>query len=151
MKVGSWHGVPALLGAAVAALALVAPVVAQREHGAGPSHWRGDISRFQQHDRQVWRGGHWVHNRHDGRLGWWWVAGGSWYLYPSPVYPYPDPWLPPAYVPANPPATVAAPLPPVQYWYYCEAYRTYYPYAATCPGGWQQVPATPPDSSSVPR
>ncbi len=150
MKIGSWHGVPALLATAVTALALVAPADAQRQHRGADSHWRGDSSRFQQHDRQAWRGGHWSHNRHDGRLGWWGVAGGSWYLYPSPVYAYADPW-PPAYVLANPPATVVAPLPPVQYWYYCEAYRTYYPYVATCPGGWQQVPATPPDASSVPR
>jgi hypothetical protein len=80
-----------------------------------------------------------------------WHGGGSWYLYPSPVYPYPDPWLPPAYVLANPPAVAVPPGPPVQYWYYCEAGRTYYPYVATCPSGWQQVPATPPDASSVPR
>lgn len=32
--------------------------------------------------------------------------------------------------------------PPVQaVWHYCEAYRTYYPYVDSCPGGWRAVPA----------
>ena len=31
-----------------------------------------------------WGGGHWLHDRHDGRLGWWWVVGPSWYFYPRP-------------------------------------------------------------------
>jgi hypothetical protein len=24
-------------------------------------------------------------------MGWWWVIGPAWYLYPAPIYPYPDP------------------------------------------------------------
>ena len=55
--------------------------------------WRGD-----RHTVEVWRGGNWVHDRHDGRLGWWWVAAGMWYFYPDPVYPYPDPYTPPVVV-----------------------------------------------------
>ncbi|WP_322028684.1 hypothetical protein [Paraburkholderia sp. J76] len=36
--------------------------------------------------------------------------------------------------------------PPYGVWYYCAASQTYYPYVRTCAGGWQQVPARPPDS-----
>jgi hypothetical protein len=132
------------------ALALSSSVLAQRDRRAGPSqHWRGDISRFHEHDRNVWRGGHWSHSRHDGRLGWWWGAGGLWYWYPAPVYPYPDPWVPPLAL-SGPVESVVPVSPPAQYWYFCEASRTYYPYVATCLGGWKPVPATPSDASPVP-
>ncbi|HZV54140.1 MAG TPA: hypothetical protein VFF82_04300 [Rhodocyclaceae bacterium] len=99
-------------------------------------HWHGgDIHRFHQHDMQRWQGGSWHHGDHLGRLGWWWVVAGAWYFYPQPVYPYPDPYTPPV---------VTVPAPAVgQYWYYCDAARTYYPYVATCPSGWRQVPAAP--------
>jgi hypothetical protein len=108
--------------------------------------WRGgDIHGFHHRDLGRWQGGAWRHGHHDGRLGWWWVVGGLWYFYPRPVYPYPDPYVPPVVVapaPAqNQPATVVE---PVQYWYYCEATRSYYPYVATCEGGWKPVPASPP-------
>lgn len=137
---------------AFATLFIGLPGLAQRDHRTGPpQHWRGDISRFQQHDRQVWRGGHWIHGRHNGHLGWWWTAGGLWYLYPAPVYPYPDPWVPPTVLVPNPPATVMPPGPPAQSWYYCEAARTYYPYVATCPDGWNAVPAAPANVSPVPQ
>lgn len=46
-----------------------------------------------------WRAGHWRHGNHDGRHGWWWVVGGIWYFYPTPIYPYPEPKAP-----ATPPA-----------------------------------------------
>jgi hypothetical protein len=156
MQVRSKHGGRVrsglmLLVLALAALTLSAPADAQRDRRAGPSHWRGDITRFHEHDRNTWRGGRWTHGRHDGRLGWWWVAGGLWYLYPAPLYPYPNPWEPPSVVLASPPASVLPAVPPAQYWYFCEASRTYYPYVATCPGGWQPVPATPSDASPVPQ
>jgi hypothetical protein len=101
----------------------------------------GDIHRFHERDLREWHGGHWVHDRHAGRLGWWWVVGGVWYFFPAPVYPYPDPYVPPTVVapPAPPPA-------PTQYWYYCARARAYYPYVTSCPEGWMQVvppPATP--------
>jgi hypothetical protein len=121
--------------------------VAQRWH---PAHvWHGDIARFHEHDWAVWHGGHWVNARHGGRLGWWWVAGGTWYLYPAPVYPYPSPWEPAPVVIANPSAGVVPPVPATQYWYYCEASRAYYPYVPRCPGGWKQVPATPADAPAA--
>jgi hypothetical protein len=120
-------------------------------------HWRGDIHRFQDRDMAHWRGGRWHRGRHDGRLGWWWVVGGVWYLYSAPVYPYPDPYQPPvvmveqpsvsaAPVYAPPPTQLAEPVAaptPSQYWYYCEEPAGYYPYVSQCPRAWQKVPATP--------
>ncbi|MGH8397228.1 MAG: hypothetical protein ACRETA_03135 [Gammaproteobacteria bacterium] len=96
-----------------------------------------------------WHGGHWYHGRYGSRLGWWWIAAGTWYLYPGPVYPYPAYPYPYPYPYANPPVVIqtqpAAPGPaPTQYWYYCAAAKGYYPYVNSCPGGWQKVPATPP-------
>jgi hypothetical protein len=138
-----------VLGMSAVALALLtlSPAAqAQRERRVVPPHWRGDIARFHEHDWNVWRGGHWARARHDGRVGWWWVVGASWYFYPAPVYPYPNPWEPPPVVLVTPPANTAPP-PPTAYWYFCEASRGYYPYVPTCPGGWQQVPATPGDAS----
>ena len=120
---------------AMAALALAAGVlathaVAQPSHRPGPGRgpgWSGDIHRFPDRDWHVWRGGNWVHAPHDGRMGWWWVAGGLWYLYPAPVYPYPNPYEPPVA-----PLPEAALPPPTAYWYYCDASQSYYPYVATC-------------------
>lgn len=131
--------VAALVLTAAAALLAGGTAVAQPHRHPGP--WHGDIHRFHEHDWGVWRGGHWYHGRHGGRLGWWWIAGGTFYLYPTPVYPYPSPWEPPPAVLPAPPVEAAPP--PTQYWYYCPAANGYYPYVATCPGGWQQVPATP--------
>jgi hypothetical protein len=154
MKIGSnsrgrsrW--VVGTLTVALAVLSLSSTALAQRERRAAPPPWRGDIARFHEHDWNVWRGGHWTRTHHGGRLGWWWVVGGSWYFYPAPVYPYPNPWEPPPVVMVTPPVGVAPPAPATQYWYYCEASRGYYPYVPTCPGGWQQVPATPGDASSA--
>jgi len=93
-------------------------------------HWRGDIHRFHEHDFAMWQRGRWRHEFHDGRLGWWWVVGGVWYFYPAPVYPYPDPFLPPG-VPV-----AAGPT-----WYYCASPPGYYPYVAACLTPWQAVPA----------
>jgi len=120
---------------------------AHREGGwrGGGGHWDGRIERFHERDFAVWRGGYWRHDWHGGRYGWWWLAGGLWYFYPSPIYPYPDPYAPPVVqvpVPAPAPAVPAAP-PPAQYWYYCDATGGYYPYVSTCPSGWRAVPANP--------
>ncbi len=110
--------------------------------------WRGDIRHFDRHDFPRWRGGAWRHARHEGRFGWWWVVGGSWYFYSQPVYPYPDPYIPPMVVtqsePAEPaPTIIVAPAAASQSWYFCESANGYYPYTATCPEGWKSVPATP--------
>lgn len=106
--------------------------------------WHGDIRHFHDRDMERWRGGHWSHGYHDGRLGWWWVVAGLWYFYPQRVYPYPDPYTPPPVVIVQPaPAPAPSAPPPAQYWYYCDTARGYYPYVPSCPGGWRMVPATP--------
>lgn len=138
-----------LLIAALAAL-FATNAMADRGNRHDYSHrWHGDIHRFHQHDYPYWREGRWHHGHHDGHLGWWWIAGGLWYFYEAPVYPYPDPYVPytpPVVVvqqPAPPPAAVTEVAPQPQYWYYCNSARNYYPYVAACPEGWRQVPATP--------
>lgn len=104
-----------------------------RDRDHRPFH--GDIRHFHRYDFDVWRGGHWVHGPHDGRLGWWWVIGTLWFFYPEPIYPYPNPYIPPIVAP--PPSA------PPQYWYFCEESNNYYPYVQQCPGGWKLIPATP--------
>jgi len=111
--------------AALAALAVAAPAFADRD-----DHWRDrDIHSFHDHDYGIWRGGHWYHGPYGGRSGWWWIVGGVYYYYPAPVYPYPDPYVPPAVVPAP------------TYWFYCQNPQGYYPYVPSCTVPWQQVPA----------
>jgi hypothetical protein len=114
------------------------------EYHRGGEGWHGD-----RHTVEIWRGGNWVHDRHDGRFGWWWVAAGMWYFYPAPVYPYPDPYTPPVVVvtqqlPSPAPQTAVQAQPALQYWYYCDSLKTYYPYAPSCPEAWRTVPAQPP-------
>jgi hypothetical protein len=145
-----------MLALAALSVAVALPALAEGRHEGhqegrqGERHdmhgWGGerDIRHFEGHHMSVWRGGDWRHGRHDGRLGWWWVAAGAWYFYPQPVYPYPDPYVPPVVV-VQPPQQPDAPSvpPPAQSWYYCEASKSYYPYVSTCTAGWKTVPATP--------
>jgi hypothetical protein len=70
-----------------------------------------DINGYADH-LEHWRAGHWYHGRHGGRVGWWWVAGGVWYFYPAPVYPYPDPHAVPPPVAYGAPPAVVVPAPP---------------------------------------
>src|SRR5262245_53306214 len=56
-----------------------------RYHRFAPGHF----NRMTVVERDRWRHGHWWHGNHHGRIGWWWFAGGLWYWYPEPVYPYP--------------------------------------------------------------
>jgi hypothetical protein len=70
----------------------------------------------------------------------------GYYYYPPPVYYY----YPPA------PVVVQPPAPPVYMersdvipetagtWFFCRESNSYYPYVRECPGGWQRVPAQPP-------
>jgi len=149
------------------------PALADRDHDHDHhDHDRHDGRDFHEHHRfhgrdfrfftafelDLWRGGHWRHEWHDGRFGWWWFADGGWYWYPEPAYPYPTyvspplvieapPPPPPAPVvvsqpPPPPPAPVAG-APPAQFWYFCEESRAYYPYVATCASPWRQVAPTP--------
>ena len=139
-KRGLGNAVRSLALAAVAATALagVSSLPAQAQE-----HWRweGDIHHFHERDLARWRGGHWFHGPHGGRPGWWWVVGDFWYFYPAPIYPYPDPFLPPGVV-AGPPVAPqpVAPPAPAQY-YYCDNPPGYYPYVSTCPTPWRAVPA----------
>jgi hypothetical protein len=117
------------------------------DHHPYPAWGHDDIWHFGRHDVDIWRGGHWVHGYRGSRLGWWWVVAGVWYFFPQPVYPYPDPYVPPTIVVTpSAPAPAAAPTtsPPTEYWYYCKSANAYYPYVASCPEGWQKVPSTPP-------
>jgi hypothetical protein len=146
--------------AVICALAALVPLAANADRGddrRGDSgrhdvrrveehRWHGDIRVFHERDYDRWRGGHWRHEYHDGRWGWWWVVGGLWYFYPRVIYPYPDPYTPPVVVvqPSAPTPPVPNAPPPPQYWYYCDSAKTYYPYVAACPEGWKAVPVNPP-------
>lgn len=93
-------------------------------------------------------GGRWVHDRHDGRLGWWWIVGPSWYYYPRP-YAITTPQTVIIQQPAQPQQVVVQAAPqvaaPSPVLYYCQSTGTYYPDTMTCPGGWStQVAGTPP-------
>jgi hypothetical protein len=126
-------------------LMTVAPLSAYADRSDRRHHresWRSDIRVKHSHDLHRWRGGRWVHGHHH-RVGWWWVVGGLWYFYPRVIYPYPNPYIPSVMV--NPPAQPPVAAPPVQYWYYCEAAKGYYPYVPSCPAGWKMVPAMPSD------
>ena len=96
--------------------------------------WRGTIFQL---DIGYWRGGHWWHGPYLGEPGWWWIVGPDWYWYPRPIYPYPSPYLPAGTAPG--------------FWYYCDAYRQYYPYVGACPSGWRAVPVgAPPPAPLTP-
>jgi hypothetical protein len=169
MQVRSRHGgrmrsrLP-LLALALMVLTLSPSAEARRDRGGGAPQFRGDSPRLQQHDGRAWRGGHSAGHRHGSRLSWSIGIGllypyafpypyaypysyGYAYPYGYPVYPYPNSYA------WQPPLALAAPQvgPPAQYWYYCEASGAYYPYVATCPDGWREVPATPSDASPVPQ
>ena len=102
-------------------------------HQGGPRHghggWGGDIHHFRDDDMARWNGGRWYQGPHGGRHGWWWIVGGSWYFYPAPVYPYPNPYVPPMVAPQPGPV-----------WYYCQNPAGYYPYVPAC-RYWRVVPA----------
>ena len=135
-----------------------------------PEHWREghevrghdfhgrDFGHFRPEELALWRGGHWIHDWHGGRFGWWWFADGFWYFYPQPIYPYPT-YVAPVVVeeappaPPGPPPRVVAPQPiqpqaQAQAWYYCDNPRGYYPYVQSCPTPWRAVPAAPPPGSA---
>ena len=108
-------------------------VAAGRRRGhqaAGGSGWRAG-----------WHGGFWGPRVYIG--GPFWYPGP--YAYPYPVYA-PPVYAPPVYAPP----VVEEPLPPAYveprsaaYWYYCQDPPGYYPYVASCAGGWQQVAPQP--------
>ncbi len=122
------------LARALSAASILVPVLGTSAALAQPPHrWDGDIHHFQGRDFERWRGGGWFHGLHEGRDGWWWVVGPDFYFYPAPVYPYPDPYVPPV--------VTAVPAPASPTWYYCANPQGYYPYVPQCTVPWQQVPA----------
>lgn len=138
-----------LLAAAACLVIGASPLAASAQ-----DHWHHEFhehefARFAAHDRDVWVGGRWHHEWHNGRLGWWWFAGGVWYFYDSPVYPYPTVVSPVMYaepmVGAQPPVAATAPS-----YYYCDNPAGYYPYVQNCPTAWRQVQAAPPPPSNAP-
>lgn len=153
-----------LVGLGLALLLAAGTVLADRGGYTSRSRWHGDIRSFHEHDIHRWRGGNWREGHHRGQSGWWWVVGGARYFYSVPVYPYPDPYLPPVVqstvvVPQQAPVYIERPMvqqsapimeaeiPPVpvtQYWYFCRKPQGYYPYVRECRVAWQKVPATPP-------
>lgn len=87
------------------------------------------------------------------------IGPGAFWGPPAPFYtpyPYPYPYYvpapvvvqttPPVYVqqpePVAPAPAVAAPA-AANYWYYCTASKSYYPYVKECPAGWQRVSPQP--------
>ena len=72
---------------------------------------------------RVLNDGHWYRGDHNGRTGWWWVIQNSWFLQPEPPMIAPN---------------VYAPR-PVNFAYYCQAPRGYYPNVLQCLTPWQQV------------
>jgi len=136
--------------------------VFEREHAV--FHER-DVRRFRHEDMVRWRGGRWSQTCYFGRCGWWWFAGGMWYFYDRPVYPYPlvvgeVTYLEPVPV-APPPVVVVEPAPPPpppppqpvqaapQYWYWCDNPQGYYPYVQACSVEFRQVPV--PVNNAPPR
>jgi hypothetical protein len=140
-----------LIVAVAAALALPGAALAQhggmgRGGGAPPGmhgggHFAaGPVGRFGAHDMATWRAGNWWHGWRGGRVGWWWFAGGFWYWYASPIYPYPayvpDYYLGGGYYPA-----------PGSVWWFCDNPPGYYPYVQGC---WRWRPVAPSASTLYP-
>lgn len=96
-------------------------------------HWR----RLSVAQRAHWRAGRWWQGRRHGRLGWWWLAGGIWYWYPTAVYPYPSE------VSAEAVYDYAPEGRSDDSWYYCNSPAGYYPYVKSCNGDWKAVPIQP--------
>lgn len=138
-----------VLGVGALLVAFSTPALADRDRHEEHHWYHGPIHEFHDRDLHAWRGGHWYHGRHGGRDGWWWIVGGVYYWYPARVYPYPDPFIPPAArlapVPPAPPPPIAQSVPgdAPRVWYYCDAAGDYYPYVPSCPSGWRIVPADP--------
>jgi hypothetical protein len=127
MKVSrSWVTLAVTLLVAVSLPAVVAQAAEGGHLGRGHfgGGWHGG---FDGHPGEHW-GGHWPDHHWDGRWGWGGVDDGGWYFYPSPIYPYPDPDVPPTAVASS-----------AGYRYYCASAGAYYPYVTQCTEAWQPV------------
>jgi hypothetical protein len=94
------------------------------------------------------RHGHGGH--YDGGVPWWWIVPPLVMMSTLPAYQHYDPQpviiqqpAPPTVI-MQPSFAAPSPQPSSQYWYYCAAPKGYYPYVASCPGGWRPVSPIPP-------
>jgi hypothetical protein len=114
-----WWGIIVLLAAVLLA-------------SAGPSDARGGHHRGGGH--------HGVRGHHGFRHPHVFVG-----VVPFGIAPFWSPnWPPYDDLPYGYPPVMIPPAPPPTSWYYCDDPPGYYPYVPQCPGGWRQVPATPP-------
>jgi hypothetical protein len=113
--------------AALAQRFLLAQPVAIASHTLPP----GPVARLAPADLATWRSGYWWHGWRGGRAGWWWCAGGYWYWFASPIYPYPTS-VPVAVVGGGNPAPRAV-------WWRCDNPAGYYPYVRGC-WHWRAAP-----------
>ncbi|MCX6786627.1 MAG: hypothetical protein NTU85_02320 [Candidatus Kaiserbacteria bacterium] len=130
--------------------------VSYHGHG-GVSHgerhdFRGhNYHHFSVHQREIWHSGSWRHDHYRGMYGWWWVVGGMWYFYPSPIYPYPQ-VIPEVVFEAPPVVVVESPVmavpierpllvvqPQQQFSYWCDNPEGYAPYVEKCNSEWRRV------------
>ncbi len=141
-------------------LSAAAPSASAAEHPFGGFHaFHGrNIHAFGPHELGIWRGGIWRQEWHNGLFGWWWFVAGEWYLYPTPIYPYPtvvsetvvvDSSAPP------PPTVVVSPgasMPASQAWWYCDNPAGYYPHVPVCSVPFRPVAPmqSPPPSGYAP-
>jgi hypothetical protein len=130
--------------AAAFAVGFSLPALAEPRHDERHDFHGRDFAHFSREERSAWIGGAWHRDWHNGRLGWWWTVGGVWYSYPEPVYPYPVE----APLEEVEQPTMPAGLPPAQSWYFCDNPSGYYPYVASCPTPWREVPQAPPAGSA---
>lgn len=114
-----------------------------------------DYGHWNEHEREIWRGGIWRQEEYMGRVGYWWIAGGQRYFFENPVYPYPTvvpviayelPIAAPEPVIVQQPVVIERPAPrfqpqTAQSWYYCDNPPGYAPYITSCASGWRAVPA----------
>jgi hypothetical protein len=124
----------ALISAALCTGTLISLPALADHHGHGGYGHYGPSPRFY---GPGWSAGHWYHGWYGGRAGWWWTVGGAWYLYPTAIYPYPDPYAVPLVSLPAPPAAQGPGAP--QYWYWCGNPAGYYPNVGTCNVQWQAV------------
>lgn len=76
-----------------------------------------------------------------------WVGGPFWW---PGYWGYPMVVERPVIVPPAEPLVVEPLAPQAHLWYYCREAQMYYPYVSTCPGGWQEVPATVTPATAAP-
>ncbi len=116
-----------------------------------------NVRRFNHEELASWRGGRWNNSCFGGRCGWWWFAGGQWYLYGAPTYPYPlavsevyylepveavpiRPYVAMPVIQTRPMPVAAAP----QFLYYCDNPSGYYPQVTSCATSFREVAPPPP-------